>query len=607
VSTRPAAIADQTGIVPIRLVIGVTGHRTLAQQDKLGEKVQAALGMIRDRIEATVENLRQELKAKLPEIPVIFRALSPLGEGADRLVAREVLKTDRGQLEAILPLPRADYEFDFQSASSPPGSLDEFRELFKKANSWGELPLGRHRPDVYLKVGQYVVDHCDVLIALWDHEPSPGVGGPSAIYEYAKGKRRPIIWIDTLQLGNDPLFVKESRLSLETVRQIALYNAESVNTAEFDREVAVERERLVATAQQAGYSLTVLNSICDDLLPPYVRADQLAEHYRWRYQTTGAALHLSAVAAVALLALQAVFFGKWIWPVVAEIMVIVLGFGLWKLGDLHRWQTKYIDYRFLAERFRAAIFAAAADMERTALEAPRYLSLAFSESDWVVSAFSTVRDSVSHRNAEPSEPGFERLKQFLIDAWIDPQINYHRSNKERQERWDGRDDTLISMLALFTFYAAVLHLSTELGPGILKLWRRIEQWSWLKWSWLKWDWVRAFVYIFHFNLLAGAAHLIAAAAWHHRIFLNHLFTWLAIVFPAGAAGVSAIRNQRERKKISHRSAEMARNLKELKDSMTDTDDRDTFLALVREADETMLYENEDWRVVIRYRANEPLA
>ena len=52
---------------------------------------------------------------------------------------------------------------------------------------------------------------------------------------------------------------------------------------------------------------------------------------------------------------------------------------------------------------------------------------------------------------------------------------------------------------------------------------------------------------------------------------------------------------------------MARNLKELKDSMTDTDDRDTFLALVREADETMLYENEDWRVVIRYRANEPLA
>jgi hypothetical protein len=52
---------------------------------------------------------------------------------------------------------------------------------------------------------------------------------------------------------------------------------------------------------------------------------------------------------------------------------------------------------------------------------------------------------------------------------------------------------------------------------------------------------------------------------------------------------------------------MVINLEELKNAMNEAADRDTFLDCVREADETMLYENEDWRVVIRYRANEPLA
>ena len=94
---------------------------------------------------------------------------------------------------------------------------------------------------------------------------------------------------------------------------------------------------------------------------------------------------------------------------------------------------------------------------------------------------------------------------------------------------------------------------------------------------------------------------------HVPLQLNLVFTWLAIVLPALAAAVSAIRNQREHEKISHRSGEMVINLEELKNAMNEAADRDTFLDCVREADETMLYENEDWRVVIRYRANEPLA
>jgi hypothetical protein len=582
VSTRPAAIADQTGIVPIRLVVGVTGHRTLAQQDKLGEKVQAALGMIRDIVKATVEELRKELKEDLPEIPVIFRVLSPLAEGADRLVAREVLRTPGGQLEAVLPLAQADYESDFQSATSPPDSLDEFRKLFAAANLRRELPHPRQRPDAYLAVGQYVVDHCDILIALWDGEQSAGAGGTGEIFAYAQRNSRPIIWVDTLQWEKDPLFVKGDGLKLKAIRQIARYNAESVGAGEFHRDVAAESERLLAAARETGYSPSDLRSICDYLLPYYVRADRLAQHYRTRYQKTGETLHFCAVAAVAVLAGQALFLPHRVWPVVLEMLVILLGLYLWLRERRGQWQIKYIDYRFLAERFRATIFMAAAEMERTGLAAPRYLSLTFSESDWVVSAFSAVRDLVPHPIEQRNEPGFDRLRRFLCVAWIDHQITYHRSTQEHQEKMGRRGERYVLVLVFATLVSAFLHILTErhlLGP----LGRRLDAGA--IWELLP-HWV----------------------AWMHvPLQLNLVFTWLAIVLPALAAAVSAIRNQREHEKISHRSGEMVINLEELKNAMNEAADRDTFLDCVREADETMLYENEDWRVVIRYRANEPLA
>jgi hypothetical protein len=53
-----------------------------------------------------------------------------------------------------------------------------------------------------------------------------------------------------------------------------------------------------------------------------------------------------------------------------------------------------------------------------------------------------------------------------------------------------------------------------------------------------------------------------------------------------------------------RSSEMVNHLTELKDRMLMAEDHDTFLRLVRETEETMLHENEDWRVVVRFNIPE---
>ncbi len=108
--------------IPAIVRVGVTGHRTLASEQLIRESVKSVLG---------------KLDKMLRNTPHTFIAVSPLAEGADRLVAKEILAwqvfgdVDKPSLEAVLPLPEADYLQDFETQES----RDEFRELLAKAKS----------------------------------------------------------------------------------------------------------------------------------------------------------------------------------------------------------------------------------------------------------------------------------------------------------------------------------------------------------------------------------------------------------------------------------------------------------------------------------------
>jgi hypothetical protein len=49
---------------------------------------------------------------------------------------------------------------------------------------------------------------------------------------------------------------------------------------------------------------------------------------------------------------------------------------------------------------------------------------------------------------------------------------------------------------------------------------------------------------------------------------------------------------------------MANHLRELEERIAKAKDRESFLTLVTEVDETMLHEHEDWRVVVRFHTPE---
>lgn len=156
---------------PVRLVIGVTGHRKLADSVRVAARIDEAL----DKIAL--------------EAPSRLVVLSPLAEGADRLVAERVLARGGAELEAVLPLSEAEYESDFDTAASK----SEFRSLLSRAKAIHRLPAPASREEAYAAAGRFVVDHCDVLIAVWDGKAGDGPGGTADIVAYAQSRRRRLV------------------------------------------------------------------------------------------------------------------------------------------------------------------------------------------------------------------------------------------------------------------------------------------------------------------------------------------------------------------------------------------------------------------------------
>jgi hypothetical protein len=170
----------------------------------------------------------------------------------------------------------------------------------------------------------------------------------------------------------------------------------------------------------------------------------------------------------------------------------------------------------------------------------------------MVAAFSSVWYQIPWLNR--SLLPFKPLKRFVMQAWVEDQLLYHERTTKRHGRRHRRLVYAGNLLFATTFVAALLH-SLRIGS--------------------------------------------------HQ--LHTVLALVAIAFPAVGGALGALRTHREYLRNASRSAEMARHLGELKAKMQAAEDPERFLPLVREAEETMLHENEDWRVVVRFHDLEPMA
>lgn len=151
------------------LTVAITGHRDMVETPELVRQV---------------EDFLQTLSKQYRDYAITL--LSPLADGADRFVAQIFLEQNIGRLIVPMPFDQERYMEDFDAESKA-----EFLAFLERAER--VFPVERVSQSGYLDVGRYVVDTCDILLAIWDGIDNGKVGGTSDIVKYAKAHNHQIV------------------------------------------------------------------------------------------------------------------------------------------------------------------------------------------------------------------------------------------------------------------------------------------------------------------------------------------------------------------------------------------------------------------------------
>jgi hypothetical protein len=492
---------EEMALGPLPLVIGVTGHRDLRDEDCQG-------------LEAQVRTILGELRARYPHTPLIL--LSALAEGADRLAARVALEC-HVRLVVPLPMPRALYEEDFETEAS----RSQFNELLEQAEWWFELPvrpgldgeqLREHvekRDLQYQQVGIYIADQSHLLLALWDGVPTTAEGGTSQVVQYKlagvphrellHSQRSPL---DPPETGPVYQIVTPRRSHPETqdrplsVRRLLprrddqeepqrAYDRIYERIETFNRD-SLELSALLAEERKQsksyllpGFNTDTLPGTFRSLVDCYTVADTLAQ----RFQRL---THRTLVGLMGVIFLMALIFDVYselmrdqhlvllLYPVVWFISYVCLYLPA-RRGD-H--QNKHQDYRALAEGLRVQFFWSLAQVTDSVAE--HYLSKQRSELDWIRKALQFWKigmDSEPVSAARPELGGPIACLQQILTGWIEDQATWYAKRARREHRKLERLDGWAKGFVVLSMAMALTTAVVLLVPSLLSHSSLAESWE----------------------------------------------------------------------------------------------------------------------------------
>lgn len=416
------------GLLP--LIVGVTGHRDLAQDDDSEISVQ-------------VREFFGKLETAYPHTPIVL--LSSLAEGADRLVAQAAL--DCGvELYVVLPMQTSLYELDFTSEES----VQQFRRLIARSYAVGivEAP-GPERDRHYAAAGAFVVSHSEILIALWDGNEDEMRGGTSQIVrfalqgvptDYLSGPREalhsnetgavyhipvrrqsemkpavaaPATWRYPETDASDPAALSAARAAFEeNLRNLERFNREAATSS---ADSGTRSSGLLLSPQQeaalgAGGALQYTRAL-------FAQADRLSLKCRnWTHRATISIFGAIAVATL-LFALYTDVMTNRAGLYFGFVGVVVLAFAIDLIIVRKRMQDRFQDYRALAEGLRVQFYWRLAGIRDSVYD--HYFARQEGELDWIRNA---MRAESFRPQTEPdvdvSGGRTQALFETVLAQWI---------------------------------------------------------------------------------------------------------------------------------------------------------------------------------------------
>jgi len=458
--SQAAGSVNRQGKVPLRLRIGITGHRNIAgDHPGLASEIAKAAEYITQVLAADSGRLSSTDLGHGKRGDIVVTVISSLAEGADRVVAGELLKRKGTQLEVVLPLPQSNYLHDFGS----PESVEQFNSLISSAIDTDVLRTATSRQQAYEQAGRAVVDRSDAMIVVWDGQPARGRGGTAEIYAYALRGQKPTLLIRVddhsarLDAGQLPHAAKGAiPLPPESMKYLDQYNHERLKDAAFDKAPPLlvqteSRPWLESAGPQIGHFSRY-----------FTRADLLAGRFQGRYLWTMRSLYILAPLAVLVAALQLDFApGRehYSWFEFAILVVVTL---LFAAARGLRWHERWISARYLAEQVRSLMF-----LGLTGIITPEK-SISPTSRETIGDAGWTERAANEIWFARPRyvpPPDISLLVEVLCEEWIKKQRQYHtkvdRSFRRRRDQIQAAAIGLFGLSAV----AALLH---SLGVGSTK-------------------------------------------------------------------------------------------------------------------------------------------
>jgi hypothetical protein len=572
---------SNSACIPYRIRIGVTGHRRL-DRSSVSKKVRLVLDRRIPEIFDECPRVPMLKKGSNARTTIHFCVITSLAEGADRIVAKEVLKTVQSRIEVILPLSKEDYLNDFSSKASkkefeallkkdPTPRILRTRTLKEQFPGFGAGRLKEERDQAYNGAGEYIVDHCDVLMAVWDGQDAEGRGGTGDIVAYARKRGCPLviipakgrnvlsddIVIEKRRFGNSekekPLKENEGNgLCYGDFLRMEKYNAYPIDPEKLAKEEKKNAGHFFGSLSRSLVDKKNQRRIAEAILPQYTRASIIAQDNRRRYFLAGLSAYVLSPLAVVAVVLGIHFPGKaGIAAFIVEsaiLLTILYVIFISNRGKVHK---KWIETRFLSERLRSSIYLAMFGVKPAAFDRQSMRRTSLLNVGWPLRAAYEVISDYGRFHLS-SEFDIHEAKETIRTKWILPQIQYHAGKKLDS----GKKSRVLELGGKMIFGAAVL---------------------------------------------AALTHVFLSIAVHDKMpaFVENGIVALAILLPAFGSAIGAIRTHREYARLEKHSGIMKSNLEDLLLIYDKIRTREQLIMALQAADETMLQETQDWLMLMK--------
>jgi hypothetical protein len=510
--------------------IGVTGTSKIQKEDSVRKQVVKVL---------------KKIDAKLPDTPYELLVISPLARGADRIVADEIINFkgsknhSRTLLEVILQ------ESGKKDDSALYNKLIDLSRSTRTLDEILEEEIYKDLASDYTHAGELVADDADILIAVWDEDETQK-GHTAEIVEYTRSSLNLTIYI----IRPDGTSLTEERVKgfMKDLEYHNTYNKEKIKMKDLEKE----KEEKYGLLKNLNLSEDDETLIKDNIISQMVRANLLAmENQKWHYRSVNYVYYFSA-AAVFIVAFQILFLSWFPFILIAEAVLMIIILILYSQNKSREWHRKWIDYRYLTERLRAATIFSIAGLDCRVSE---HLPHQSSGDDWTLKAYQSIYKK--QLESPCKELDFSKKKEFVLNEWITHQKNYYIDKSGKHGTRDKRIIKAMFCLFLIVAVGAVIHAVEVFFPVIGELPVLLE-----------------------------------------------FITFLVIFLPVLAASLAGIRVQHEYLRVSKRYSQMAVYLTGIEHRINKADDETKLVKILDEANKMMLREHQDWRAIFSVRDTE---